>query len=180
METVLILKALGLIATLGGGTWLAKKLLAALPHVDIHTKYAIINHIVDTVGNAAEDILKAILTSGDIDAILTALASGSPIEAVLSGLLPAVTAQVEAAAGPLAKQALGQLLGSDAAATARIQTTILSAAHDIWTAHKTAAGGATPQPGQVAQLLSGHLLVVPHGQSLPEGSKLVASLAKAA
>ena len=146
-------------------------LIAKLPSVNAHTKSALLNKILDAVGNAAEDVLKTVLNGQDIEALFTAFGTGADLRTILSGLLPTLKSAVQTAIGPALTKALASLLGGDAAASERIVQALLSVLHDILSAKQTAK--APPQPGQVTQLADGHLLVVPHGQAIPAGSKLL-------
>jgi len=169
-----LLHLLGLAGALGLGATATAFVLSKLKTVDAHTKSALLNKIIDAIGNAAEDVVKAVLTHTDIDAILTALAGGTPIESVLKGLLPAMLTQVQSAIGPALGSILTALLGGDTAANTRISQSIISAVHDLALAHKAASNtDVTATDKKVIQLQSGHLLVMPYNQKIPAGSTVV-------
>ena len=163
-----LLHLLGLAGALGLGATATAFILSKLKTVDAHTKSALLNKIIDAIGNAAEDVVRAVLTHLDLDAILTALAGGTPLESALKGLLPSMIAQVQAAIGPALGSILTALLGGDAAANTRISQSIIAAVHDLAIQHKAASNtdpNATDK--KVVELQSGHLLVMPFNQKLP-------------
>lgn len=166
-----VLHLLGLLASLGVGAWFTKWAIAHLPTIAIHTKWLLFNTIANAVGNAAVGVVKSVLSHVDLDALLTALAQGTPLQAALKGLLPQLTTQLETALGPALTSLMKLLLGNDTAA-ATASNALTSAVHDLVMAHKQA--GAVPQTSKnVVQLASGRFLVQPREQAIPVGAQLI-------
>lgn len=177
LSLVLLLKLLAFAAAAGLGTKAAAWAMNKIPRVNIHTKSALVDKLVNTLANGAIDVAKAGLSHADLDGLLAAMASGTPIGVALGALLPGLEAATIAAAPQAAGTVLASLLGQQQAAD-RISAVVKSAVVDLVNAHRDA--GNVPQPGQVVQLASKRLLVVPHGQAIPDGAKLIASLPAAA
>ena len=119
-----ILLATGALAAAG------RLIASKLPAVNVHTPSAKLNQIIDTVGNAAENVVKAELQGDLLTQVASAIANGQAIAGPLASQLPALVSAVETQIGPAIVAALGEALGSDDAAQKRLTTEILVAAHD--------------------------------------------------
>lgn len=172
MEHDAIVVICNLLVSCGAGFIIVKWVNAKMPVVDVHTKSALLNKILDTIGNAAESLVKSVLNGNDIDALISGFAAGESPAALMAGLLPDLLKSLNAAIGPVLSTALSELLGGDQKANDTMSQAILAVVHDIvglLGVHKPAVGG------QIVHLPSGHLLVVPAGQPVPDGCKVVSA-----
>lgn len=141
--------------------------------VNVHTKNARLDAIIDTAGNIGEDLVKVVLTSGDLQALASAVAGGTPLGDAIAHMQPALVGQVQEGLGPVLTKELTGILGDSAAK--RLAQVVVGATHDLIEAKRASGNPPLALPGQIVKLASGHMLVVPHGQPLPAGSTLVAT-----
>jgi hypothetical protein len=150
MSPIVLFAIKALIATgavAAAGHWIA----AHLPSVNVHTPSAKLNAIIDTLGNACEQVVKAELNGDLLSQVIDAVVNGQAIAGPLSAALPGLKQLVLQQVGPAIQAALAAALGGNDAAERRLTTEVLAAAH----AH------ALETAKTISTLADGRKLVVP-------------------
>ena len=138
----LFLQAGGVTLLLVLARWLAAKIPQ---NSKFHSAHAALATALSTAADAAEHLVKGVLTGPFLEQVLANVASGQSIAVALGQQLPNLVAALRTAIGPGAADIVDAVLKATGGQQ-RLQQVIVAATHDLLLVHQQARQAATPPP----------------------------------